>query len=151
MQTLSSLLCTWINGMVSWKFRTDPLCFYSNTSPASSSTSFVLRFTCSLNMLLFVLFIPKVATQFHSASHMRHLTAQVTLLQGHTLHTKTCQIVNSTQNSLRLRRLTRKWTETIKAIQIGMTAMMIKPSKPCDLLIISLAPVGSRFYFQMQC
>ena len=28
--------------------------------------------------------------------------------------------------------------------------IMIKLSKPCDLLIISLAPVGSRFDFQMQ-
>ena len=73
-------------------------------------------------MLLSVLFLAKVATQatLPVIWDTLQLKWRCFLKQGHTSHTKTCQIV-STQKSLRLRRLTRKWTETIKAFQIGKT------------------------------
>ena len=154
MQTLSSLLCTLINGMVSWKFRTDPLCFHSNTSPASSSTSFVLRFTCSLNTSLHVA-VCSIFSQgghtSHSASHMRHLTAQVTLLFKARTYFTYKNMPNSQYTKVVAASATdaeMNWND--KGIPDREDWMMIKPSKTGDLLIISLAPVGSAFDFQMQ-
>ena len=99
-------------------------------------------------MLLSVLFLAKVATQatLPVIWDTLQLKWRCFLKQGHTSHTKTCQIVSTQKSTATDAEM--NWND--KGIPDREDWMMIKPSKPGDLLIISLAPVGSGFDFQMQ-